>query len=123
MILMHVRPEMLEPELEAFLTKAFSKHFLLKSVPASECKALVLSMKVKHAVPGEDTWSLPPSLGKIGKKYFCLDMNQIPCLDVAQGCPENNPTRWRTSCARATKRSRCILSGRVYFRKCLGGLK
>ena len=46
---------MLEPELEAFLTKAFSKHFLLKSVPAAECKALVLSMKVKHSVPGEDT--------------------------------------------------------------------
>ncbi|CAJ1447131.1 unnamed protein product, partial [Effrenium voratum] len=49
----HVKPEMLEPELEAFLTEAFQKHFLLKSVPENEYKALSLSMKVKHAVPEE----------------------------------------------------------------------
>ncbi|CAE7259532.1 Pkg21D [Symbiodinium pilosum] len=47
------RPEMLDPQLEEFLTKAFQKHFLLKSVPEDECKALSLSMKVKHAVPQE----------------------------------------------------------------------
>ncbi|OLP82460.1 Sulfate adenylyltransferase [Symbiodinium microadriaticum] len=48
-----VKPEMLDPQLEEFLTKAFQKHFLLKSVPEVECKALSLSMKVKHAVPEE----------------------------------------------------------------------
>lgn len=48
-----VMPEMLDPELESFLTKAFQKHFLLKSVPDSEYQALSLSMKVKHAVADE----------------------------------------------------------------------
>ncbi|CAK9013051.1 unnamed protein product, partial [Durusdinium trenchii] len=81
----HVKLEMLDPELESFLTKAFQKHFLLKSVPATEYKALSLSMKVKHAVPGEvivQQGDTAESVYFIRHGTFVLTQDGVPLLNT-----------------------------------------